>query len=86
MYVCATRCKPGFFNMQQVNPAGCQPCFCLGHSLACSSSPHFAAVTITSDFMEGIIKGLVAINEVRLLLWDCYHPANINKNSYVCFQ
>ncbi|XP_068615316.1 laminin subunit gamma-3-like, partial [Brachionichthys hirsutus] len=46
------RCKPGFFNLQQLSPAGCQPCFCLGHSLACSSSNHYAAVNITSDFME----------------------------------
>uniref|UniRef100_A0A3Q1H167 Laminin, gamma 3 n=1 Tax=Acanthochromis polyacanthus TaxID=80966 RepID=A0A3Q1H167_9TELE len=46
------RCKPGFFNLQQVNPAGCQPCFCFGHSLACSSSNHYVAVNITSDFIE----------------------------------
>ncbi|XP_076613354.1 laminin subunit gamma-3 [Chaetodon auriga] len=46
------RCKPGFFNLQQENPAGCQPCFCHGHSLACSSSSRYAAVNITSDFME----------------------------------
>ncbi|XP_040915110.1 laminin subunit gamma-3 isoform X1 [Toxotes jaculatrix] len=46
------RCKPGFFNLQQVNPAGCQPCFCFGHSLACSSSSHYAAVNVTSDFIE----------------------------------
>ncbi|XP_029921853.1 laminin subunit gamma-3 isoform X2 [Myripristis murdjan] len=46
------RCKPGFFNLQQENPAGCQSCFCFGHSLACSSSHHYAAVNITSDFME----------------------------------
>ncbi|XP_053267613.1 laminin subunit gamma-3 [Pleuronectes platessa] len=46
------RCKPGFFNLQQEDPAGCQPCFCFGHSLACTSSSHFAAVNITSDFME----------------------------------
>ncbi|XP_047426599.1 laminin subunit gamma-3 [Mugil cephalus] len=46
------RCKPGFFNLQQENQAGCQPCFCFGHSLACSSSHHYAAVNITSDFSE----------------------------------
>lgn len=57
--VLANRCKPGFFNLQPVNPEGCQPCFCLGHSLACSSSNHFAAVAITSDFMEGIISGSI---------------------------
>lgn len=60
VFICCNvtnRCKPGFFNLQPVNPEGCQPCFCLGHSLACSSSNHFAAVDITSDFMEGIIRG-----------------------------
>ncbi|XP_028274254.1 laminin subunit gamma-3 [Parambassis ranga] len=46
------RCKPGFFNLQQANPAGCQQCFCFGHSLACSSSSHYTAVNITSDFTE----------------------------------
>ncbi|CAJ1070265.1 laminin subunit gamma-3 isoform X1 [Xyrichtys novacula] len=46
------RCKPGFFNLQQVNQAGCQPCFCFGHSLACTSSSHYTAVNITSDFLE----------------------------------
>uniref|UniRef100_UPI0037E9A314 laminin subunit gamma-3 n=1 Tax=Semicossyphus pulcher TaxID=241346 RepID=UPI0037E9A314 len=46
------RCKPGFFNLQQANLAGCQPCFCFGHSLACSSSSHYTAVNITSDFIE----------------------------------
>uniref|UniRef100_A0A1A7X3X2 Laminin, gamma 3 n=1 Tax=Iconisemion striatum TaxID=60296 RepID=A0A1A7X3X2_9TELE len=46
------RCKPGFFNLQQENLAGCQPCFCSGHSLACSSSDRYAAVSITSDFIE----------------------------------
>ncbi|KAM6902929.1 laminin subunit gamma-3 [Xenentodon cancila] len=46
------RCKSGFFNLQQVNSAGCQPCFCFGHSLACSSSSHYIPVNITSDFIE----------------------------------
>ncbi|KAJ3605311.1 hypothetical protein NHX12_027360, partial [Muraenolepis orangiensis] len=32
------RCKPGFFHLQQASPAGCQACFCFGHSLACSAS------------------------------------------------
>lgn len=82
--VCANRCKPGFFNIQQGNPAGCQPCFCLGHSLACSSSNHYAAVNITSDFMEGINKGSAAINEVSLLVWDWYYLANMIKTDSVC--
>ncbi|XP_060916773.1 laminin subunit gamma-3 [Labrus mixtus] len=46
------RCIPGFFNLQPENEAGCLPCFCFGHSLACYSSNHYTAVNITSDFTE----------------------------------
>ncbi|XP_032425902.1 laminin subunit gamma-3 [Xiphophorus hellerii] len=46
------RCKPGFFNMQREHPAGCQPCFCFGHSFACYSANHYRAIDITSDFIE----------------------------------
>ncbi|XP_033845842.1 laminin subunit gamma-3 [Periophthalmus magnuspinnatus] len=46
------RCKPGSFDLQQMNPGGCQACFCFGHSLACSSSSHYRALNITSDFTE----------------------------------
>lgn len=83
--VCTYRCKPGFFNLQQVNPAGCQACFCFGHSLACSSSNHYAAVNITSDFIEGTVSDSPATNEVPLLLWECYYPAKINKTHNVNF-
>ncbi|KAJ3598029.1 hypothetical protein NHX12_001543, partial [Muraenolepis orangiensis] len=38
------RCKPGFFHLQQVSPAGCQACFCFGHSLACSASTQHGAI------------------------------------------
>ena len=79
------RCRPGFFNLQQENPAGCQPCFCFGHSLACSSSNHHAAVNITSDFLEGIVLGSPTINEVPLLLWGCYYPAKINNTNNAYF-
>ncbi|XP_068190889.1 laminin subunit gamma-3 [Antennarius striatus] len=65
------RCKPGFFNLQQLNPAGCQPCFCFGHSLACSSSNHYAAVNITSDFMEDQDgwTGVFSEGQEHPLLW-----------------
>ncbi|XP_061658227.1 laminin subunit gamma-3 [Syngnathoides biaculeatus] len=65
------RCKPGFFNLQENNPAGCQPCFCFGHSLACSSSGGFAAVDITSDFTEDQDGWLGEFSGGRLdpLLW-----------------
>uniref|UniRef100_A0A8C6SND2 Laminin, gamma 3 n=1 Tax=Neogobius melanostomus TaxID=47308 RepID=A0A8C6SND2_9GOBI len=50
------RCKPGFFYLQQGNPAGCQACFCFGHSSACSSSSHYRALDISSDFLEGKVS------------------------------
>lgn len=85
------RCKPGFFNLQPVNPEGCQPCFCLGHSLACSSSNHFAAVDITSDFMEGIIRGPI-IAAISAWLFPssnhCYYSTTViflHCKKSVCF-
>lgn len=51
--MCLCRCKPGFYNLREVNPEGCQACFCFGHSLACFSSSHHVVANITSDFMEG---------------------------------
>ncbi|XP_077442006.1 laminin subunit gamma-3 isoform X1 [Vanacampus margaritifer] len=65
------RCKPGFFNMQEINPAGCQPCFCFGHSLACTSSGRYVGVNITSDFMEDQDGWLGEFSRGRLdpLLW-----------------
>ncbi|KAJ8286885.1 hypothetical protein GJAV_G00044500 [Gymnothorax javanicus] len=46
------RCKPGSFNLASTNPAGCESCFCFGHSVACTSSSHYTAISITSDFVE----------------------------------
>lgn len=33
-----SRCKAGFFNLQQDNPKGCEECFCSGVSNRCQSS------------------------------------------------
>ncbi|KAJ8404448.1 hypothetical protein AAFF_G00337150 [Aldrovandia affinis] len=46
------RCKPGSFNLASDNPAGCESCFCFGHSVACASSTRHSAISITSDFAE----------------------------------
>ncbi|KAG5834495.1 hypothetical protein ANANG_G00262110 [Anguilla anguilla] len=46
------RCKPGSFNLASDNPVGCESCFCFGHSVACKSSSHYSAISITSDFVE----------------------------------
>ncbi|MBN3303592.1 LAMC3 protein, partial [Amia calva] len=50
-YLC-DRCKPGSFNLGTGNVDGCLACFCYGHSAVCSSSLHYSAVNITSDFIE----------------------------------
>ena len=31
-------CSEGFYNLQESNPNGCDPCFCFGISQACTSS------------------------------------------------
>ena len=47
-------CDPGSFNLQEINPSGCQPCFCSGFSVACSPSPGYAAANITTIFSGGL--------------------------------
>lgn len=64
---CLCRCKPGFYNLGEVNPEGCQACFCFGHSLACSSSSHHVVTNITSDFMEGITQQVSSLSVATLL-------------------
>ncbi|MGH0165363.1 UNVERIFIED_CONTAM: hypothetical protein FKN15_053664 [Acipenser sinensis] len=51
------RCKPGTFNLDSQNPAGCTSCFCYGHSAACTSAVQYSAFSITSDFTEGKFLG-----------------------------
>ncbi|KAJ8339181.1 hypothetical protein SKAU_G00359670 [Synaphobranchus kaupii] len=46
------RCKPGSFNLASDSPAGCESCFCFGHSVACASSSRYSAISLTSDFVE----------------------------------
>ncbi|EGW03544.1 Laminin subunit gamma-3, partial [Cricetulus griseus] len=44
------RCRPGTFNLQPHNPAGCSSCFCYGHSKVCAPAAGFQAHHILSDF------------------------------------
>lgn len=46
------RCRPGTYNLQEEDREGCQPCFCFGHSLVCSSSNQHTAINITSNFLD----------------------------------
>lgn len=65
--MCLCRCKPGFYNLGEANPEGCQACFCFGHSLACSSSSHHVVANISSDFMEGITQQVSSLSMASLL-------------------
>ncbi|KAJ3604809.1 hypothetical protein NHX12_026861, partial [Muraenolepis orangiensis] len=48
------QCKPNVEGQACDSPAGCQACFCFGHSLACSASTQHGAINITSHFHQGI--------------------------------
>ncbi|XP_012576653.1 PREDICTED: laminin subunit gamma-3 [Condylura cristata] len=47
------RCRPGTFNLQPLNPAGCSSCFCHGHSKVCEAAAHFRVRHILSNFRQG---------------------------------
>lgn len=47
------RCRPGTFNLQPHNPAGCSSCFCFGHSKVCRAAAQFRLHHILSDFCQG---------------------------------
>ncbi|NXE93168.1 LAMC2 protein, partial [Menura novaehollandiae] len=47
------RCKRHFYNLDARNPAGCSPCFCYGHSVACVSADNHSIHNITSTFQQG---------------------------------
>ena len=47
------RCRPGTFNLQPHNPAGCSSCFCYGHSKVCTAAAGFRVHGILSDFRQG---------------------------------
>uniref|UniRef100_H3ACQ9 Laminin subunit gamma 2 n=1 Tax=Latimeria chalumnae TaxID=7897 RepID=H3ACQ9_LATCH len=47
------RCKPGYYNLHQANPAGCMQCFCYGHSTDCTSTNRYSIHRISSAFNRG---------------------------------
>ena len=46
-------CVPGTLNLQEINPSGCQPCFCSGLGVTCSSAPGYTAANVSTDFSTG---------------------------------
>jgi hypothetical protein len=44
----------GTFNLLEDNPSGCQPCFCSGLGVTCSSAPGYIAANISTEFSSGL--------------------------------
>ena len=53
------RCRPGFFNLDQINPDGCTRCFCYGHASTCQSAPNYYYNPIRSAFAQGTPRTVV---------------------------
>eukprot|EP00118_Oscarella_pearsei_P025062 m.307415 g.307415 ORF g.307415 m.307415 type:complete len:2013 (+) comp42255_c0_seq1:49-6087(+) len=48
-----TTCAANAFNLKEENAAGCQACFCYGHSDSCAAESGFVVTQITSSFGDG---------------------------------
>ena len=44
---CST-CVVGSFNLQELNPDGCQKCFCYGHGAQCQSASGYSSKRLTA--------------------------------------
>lgn len=49
-----SRCRPGYFNLDPMNPDGCSKCFCYGHASTCHSAPNHFYNPIRSSFGQGM--------------------------------
>ncbi|CAF3482923.1 unnamed protein product [Rotaria sordida] len=56
------KCRPGFFNLDPMNPDGCTKCFCYGHASTCQSAPNYYYNPIKSSFTKGV-DGWRAVNQ-----------------------
>ena len=58
-------CKVGYFNLQEKNPDGCQPCFCYGHGDACDDARGYRPLLITAARWVGLLcRGRDSLSEV----------------------
>ena len=48
-----SECDPGTFNLRDINPSGCQPCFCSGLGVMCSPAPGYTGTNVSTDFSQG---------------------------------
>ncbi|NXY21854.1 LAMC2 protein, partial [Atrichornis clamosus] len=69
------RCKRHFYNLDARNPAGCSPCFCYGHSVACVSADNYSVHNITSTFQQGAEgwRGVHESGSAAQLQWSPRH-------------
>lgn len=94
------RCKPGFFNLQQNNPKGCEECFCSGKTNVCTHSHltyrsvrkiiPYQCMSLVFCFS---VLSLSIVTEVHLIIKSCmffYAPYIFHlsrKNVYkLCFS
>jgi len=61
-YFFMNRCRPGFYNLDAINPDGCTKCFCYGHASTCQSAPNYYFNPIRSSFSQGINSNLELFN------------------------
>ncbi|XP_077868376.1 laminin subunit alpha-1-like [Saccoglossus kowalevskii] len=54
------QCKSQTYNLQALNPDGCQSCFCYTHSLDCTSAENYIPDVISSDFSNSRYDGWTA--------------------------
>lgn len=57
-----SQCTEGTYNLQQSNPSGCQPCFCSGQSINCTSANGYAATVVSTLFNESAIHGWTTLD------------------------
>ena len=49
-----SQCKSGTFNLQSINPNGCQQCFCSGQGNSCTSADGFGFTETVTNFVSDL--------------------------------
>ena len=65
-----SQCIEGTYNLQQSNPSGCQPCFCSGQSINCTSASGYAATVISTQFNESAVHEWTTIDNRTIVSYN----------------